>query len=239
LLDRATQRKADVVSIGIGFGGPVDPVRGIVRRSHHVDGWEGIALRREFESAFGIATHVDNDANAGALGELAYGAARNRRHVLYVNIGTGIGGALIIDGKLHHGAGGNSGEIGHTVIDRPESTALPTGAQAVSVTCEAVFDAARDGDVAAGELVNETAELLGIGIANVLNLVNPELVVIGGGVSEAGDVLLVPLREAVRAHAMPGAAEAEVVAAALGYDAGVLGAVALAAQHADAPRVEP
>jgi len=265
LLSAAKRREADVLGIGVGFGGPVDPVRGIVRRSHHVEGWEGIALRHEFEGTFHIPTHVDNDANVGALGELAYGAARNRQHVVYVNIGTGIGGALIISGKLHHGATGNSGEIGHTVIDRsgppctcgqrgcleafcsgpsirrravarlcqarPESTSLPTGARAVSVTSEVVFEAAQNGDVVAGELVDETAELLGIGIANALNLVNPELVVIGGGVSEAGDVLLAPLREAIRMHALPGAANAEVVSAELGYDAGVLGAVALAAQH--------
>jgi glucokinase len=266
LLELAKRHSADVVSIGIGFGGPVDPVRGIVRRSHHVDGWEGVALGREFEKAFGIRVYVDNDANVGALGELAYGAARNRQHVVYVNVGTGIGGALIMHGRLYHGARGNSGEIGHTTIDRngpmctcgqrgcleafcsgpsirrraierlcqaaPESTSLPTGGKAVGVTPEDVFQAAKDGDVVAVELVDETAGLLGIGIANVLNLVNPELVVIGGGVSLAGDVLLTPLREAILRHAMPGAAEVDVVAAKLGYDAGVLGAVALAVQHA-------
>lgn len=269
LLEAARRCGAEVESMGVGFGGPVEPIRGIVRRSHHVAGWEGVRLREQFEHAFGVRTHVDNDANVGALGELAYGAARNRRHVVYVNIGTGIGGALILNGRLHHGATGNSGEIGHIVIDRngppctcgqrgcleafcsgpsirrravkrlsrssPASTSLPTGAEAITVSSEDVFAAARKGDILAGKLVHETAELLGIGIANVLNLVNPELVVIGGGVAEAGDVLLEPLREAIRERAMPAAADVEVVAAELGYDAGVLGAIALATQHLNEP----
>jgi glucokinase len=105
----------------------------------------------------------------------------------------------------------------------------------VRITPEAVFEAAQSGDVVAGELVRETADLLGIGIANVLNLVNPEQVIIGGGVAEAGDVLLEPLRRAIQSHAMPAAAAVEVVVAELGYDAGVLGAVALAVEHAGDP----
>lgn len=257
-----------VSAIGIGFGGPVDPWARVIRRSHHVTGWEGIALAEVMEVAFDVPTALDNDANVGALGELTYGAGRGHRDILYVNIGTGIGGAFIFDGQLRHGASGGAGEIGHTIVlpdgpvctcgkrgclealasgtaigrrarealvrARPEDTAMPTGDRARGVRSEDVFAAASRGDPLARGIVLESAKFLGIAIGNVLSLVGPELVILGGGVAEAGKTLLGPVQEAVARYAMPDAAKAaRVVTAELGYDAGVLGAVALAAASAD------
>jgi glucokinase len=266
LLSLSQRTGADVGAIGIGFGGPVDPWARVIRRSHHVTGWEGVALADVMEAAFGIPTALDNDANVGALGELHYGAGRGHRDILYINIGTGIGGAFVFDGQLHHGASGGAGEIGHTIVlpdgplctcgkhgclealcsgtaigrrarealagAGPEDTSLPIGPEAEHVGAEDVFSASQRGDPLAHGIILETARFLGIAIGNVLSLVGPELVILGGGVSEAGDALLNPVRQAVLRYAMPDAAQAAlIVTAELGYDAGVLGAVALAAQH--------
>jgi len=263
LLDKARARGLVVAAIGVGFGGPVDPIAGVIHRSHHVPGWEGVGLKAWFEEQFGLPTIVDNDANAGGLGELYYGAARGRSDVLYVNIGTGIGGAVIIGGRLHHGVVGMAGEIGHCIVlpggpvctcgkqgclealcagpgiarraqqarrGQPDQPSVLRGRPAEEVTSEAVFAAAREGDVLAQGIVDDTARFLGIGIGNALNLINSEMVILGGGVGEVGDILLRPVREQVKEAALGRAAEAEVVSAQLGHDAGVMGAVALAAE---------
>lgn len=253
LLDEAEARELVVAAMGVGFGGPVDPETGVVHLSHHVAGWENMGLKAWFEEQFSTPTAVDNDANTGGLGELYYGAARGRSDILYVNIGTGIGGAVIIGGRLHHGAGGMAGEIGHCVV-LPGGPVCTCGKQGClealcagpgiarrarerlrdrpveQVISEAVFAAARAGDQLAQDIVDETARFLGLAIGNALNLINSEMVILGGGVGEAGDILLEPLREEIRRVALGRAAEAEVVSAQLGYDAGVMGAVALAAQ---------
>lgn len=246
-----------VVRIGVGFGGPVDYSSGTVLLSHHVAGWMGMPLKRKLEERFGVPTVVDNDANAAGLGEFIFGAARGRNHALYVNIGTGIGGAIIANGRLIRGAQSAAGEIGHMVLDPEgppctcgrrgclealasgsaigrragelrESGALPTTLPPVS-SAEQVCAAAAAGDPLAQRVFAETVQWLARGLGVAADLLNPDIIVLGGGVSELGDQLLVPLRAALPRYVLPQTAPfLTVVTAELGYDSGVRGAVALA-----------
>lgn len=238
---------APPAGIGIGFGGPVDFAAQTIVRSHHVEGWEpGLPLARLFAERFGLPVLLDNDANCGGLGETRFGAARGYRNVLYVNIGTGIGGAVILDGKIHHGAHSTAGEIGHAVVlpDGPVCTcdkhgcletlssgsALAREGRAAGmgeVSGREVGERALAGEPVAVGIVEQAARWLGLALGNAANLLDPEIIVLGGGVPELGEVFLRPAREGYRATAMPAAADTPVVAAALGYDAGVVGAAAL------------
>ncbi|MEN6644362.1 MAG: ROK family protein [Armatimonadia bacterium] len=238
---------APPAGIGIGFGGPVDFGTQTIVRSHHVEGWKpGLPMARLFAERFGLPVVVDNDANCGGLGETKFGAAHGYRNVLYVNIGTGIGGAVILNGEIHHGAHSTAGEIGHSVVlpGGPVCTcdkcgcleALSSGsaigregraAGMGEVTGREVGESALTGEPVAVEVVARAARWLGLAIGNAANLIDPEIIVLGGGVPELGEAFLGPAREAYRATAMPAARETPVVAAALGYDAGVVGAAAL------------
>lgn len=248
---------AKIERIGIGFGGPVDSRAGIVRMSHHVAGWENFPLRAMLEEKLGIGVNLDNDCNAGALGEWRFGAGRGATDILYINIGTGIGGGVISGGRLVSGATNAAGEIGHMLIDAagPECTCgrrgclealcsgsyigrrarerVAAGAGLTRLTLDAtskeVFTEAAAGDALALEIVNETADYLAHAIGNAATLVNPEVVILGGGVAEVGEILLGPIRERVRRYALPFHTEKlRIINAELGYDAGVMGAVALA-----------
>jgi len=248
-------------AIGLGFGGPVDMERGTVRCSFHSAAWNDLALGRLFAARYGVPSVLDNDANAGGLGEALFGAGRGASSLLYVNVGTGIGGAVILGGAIHHGATSSAGEIGHVCVDpagplcncgkrgcleaissgtgiaRRAREVLASGAGRGSslaalgetVRSEQVVEAAAAGDEVARSVVEGAGAALGLAIANVVNVLDPHLVVIGGGLSEAGEVFLGPVRQAFRTHAVPPACdETAIVVAALGYDAGVRGAVALA-----------
>ena len=239
----------DVRAVGVSFGGPVDNARTHTLLSHHGPGWENFPLVAKVADAWGRPVSMDNDANACALGEVRYGAGRGRRNVLYVTVSTGIGGGVVIDGELYRGSRGLSGEIGHTIVlpDGPRCTCGKRGcleatssgpaiarayhtATGVTTTAEDVFDRAAADDLAARQVLSLAIRSLGIGLANAINLLDPDLVVVGGGVSKAGPALFVPLREAVRAHSAPSPADGvPVVPAALGDAGGILGAVALVA----------
>lgn len=239
--------------IGLGFGGPVDYHRQTTRQSFHSPGWVHRPLAGTFEEQFHIPSLLDNDANAAGLAEALFGAAKGASVSLYVNVGTGIGGAIIVDGEIHHGATGSAGEIGHTVVD-PEGpvcncgkrgcveavasgSAIARMARAAGVasstpdrelTGREAMAAARDGDIIAAGIVQDAAATLGIAIANAVSLLDPGIVVLGGGVPEAGDIWLEPLRESfARNTAWSATRETQLVVAHLGYQAGALGAAAL------------
>ncbi len=252
-LQAATDRNLAPAGIGLGFGGPVDYRRQTTRRSFHSPGWDNLPLAITFEGEFHIPSLLDNDANAAGLAEALFGAARGSSVSLYVNVGTGIGGAIIIDGEIHHGATGSAGEIGHTVVDpggpvcscgkRGCVEALASGSAIARMATAAgmaspmpsreptgqdVMAAAREGDDIAAGIVQNAADALGIAIANAVNLVDPDIVVLGGGVPGAGAIWLSPLHESFARHAVsPPASETKLVVAHLGYQAGVLGAAAL------------
>jgi glucokinase len=250
LIGRAKSQSGDVRRIGVGFGGPVDFERGLVLRSHQTPGWENLPLRDELQKRFGVPVVLDNDANAGTLGEWRFGAGRGVNDLLYVNIGTGIGGGVIANGRIVRGADNLAGEIGHTTVLRNgplctcgkrgclEACASGTaigrrGSEALGrpVAGQEVFALAAAGDAVARRVLGEVIEDLAQGIGAAVGLLNPALVIIGGGLSEAPDELLfTPLRRAVPRYCLAeAAARFRIEPAQLRYDAGVMGAVALAA----------
>lgn len=248
LTERAGGR-GTVSRIGIGFGGPVDFKRGVVLLSHHVPGWEGVRLRDILQERFDTPVVVDNDANAGTLGEWKFGAGRGCGDLLYVNIGTGIGGGVIAGGRPVRGAQNLAGEIGHTVVvrDGPPCSCGKRGCLEACACGEAigrrgtealgravsgrdVFELAGDGNPTALRVLDQVIEDLGHGIGTAVSLLNPAMVIIGGGLSEAPPPLfLEPLRRAVPRYSLPeAAADLRIETAQLRYDAGIMGAVALA-----------
>ena len=236
------------VGIGLSFGGPVDFAAQAIVRSHHVAGWHpGLKLAERFTAEFAVPAVVDNDANCGGLGEATFGAAREYSSSLYVNIGTGIGGAVVLNGRVHHGAHSTAGEIGHSIVlpDGPLCTcdkrgcleALSSGSALAregraaglgdAVTGKEVGERAQGGDPVAVRVVAQAGKWLGVALGNAVNLLDPQIIVLGGGVPAMGDLYLEPAREAFRATVMPAALETPIVRAQLGYEAGVVGAAAM------------
>ena len=270
LLDTIAETGAareDFLGIGIGAPGPLDRERGIVVVAPNL-GWRDFPLRDLIQNRLGLASTLDNDANCATVGEWWQGAAKGARSVVGVTIGTGIGGGIVLDGKLYHGVSDVAGEIGHTTIElngryckcgnygcleayasgpaiavrarealvREESASLMPSlvdGRLEMITAQTVYDASSQGDAVAQEIVRDTARYLGAGVANLLNVLNVECVVIAGGVTAAGEALFGPLRAEVRRRAFKPAVEAaRIVPASLPGTAGVVGAVAtFKAQH--------
>jgi len=252
--------RAQFAGVGIGSPGPIDRERGMVIITPNL-GWTNFPLRDRVGEKVGLTATLDNDANCATLGEWWLGAAKGARNVVGFTLGTGIGGGLIIDGKLYHGASDVAGEVGHMTINSTgrrcncgnygcleaycsgpaiaerAREALAGGEQSVltemcggnlaTLTAATVYRASEDGDAVAGEVVRETARLLGAGVANIMNIFNPDVVVLAGGVAQAGDSLFVPLRAEVRRRAFKPAVDAcRIVPGKLQGSAGMVGAVA-------------
>lgn len=248
------KRTATISGVGVGFGGPVDWSNGTTCCSHQLTGWDDFPLRNWLEQNLGVPVRVDNDANVAALGEAQHGAGRNFNPVMYVTLGSGVGGGLVVDGRIYHGAKPGESEIGHVrldrrgtivesrcsgwAVDRKIQTAIdaePKGVLAGLVGSgkggESRYLAAalQQGDSTAHRILNETAEDLAFGLSHATHLFHPEVIVLGGGLSLVGE----PLRQAV-ALALDGfvmrafAPRPRVVLAGLGEDAVPVGALALA-----------
>ena len=250
----------DFAGVGVGAPGPLDRELGIVITTPNL-GWTNFPLRDVIAKRVGLHATLDNDANCATLGEWWLGAARGGRNVVGMTIGTGIGGGLILNGQLYHGAADMAGEIGHMTIDITgrrckcgnygcleayasgpsiaERAREALGGDTDSLlhtlvhgdlellTAAIVYEAAQKGDDLGLEVVRETARFLGAGIANLLNIFNPDVVVIAGGVTQAGDTLFEPLRKEVRKRAFRPAVEScRIVPGSLPGSAGVVGAVA-------------
>jgi glucokinase len=259
----AAEAGARVAGVGVGCGGPLDRRRGLILSPPNLPGWDEFPVVRLAEERFGVPVLLDNDANAAALGEHAYGAGRGMEHLVYMTISTGIGGGLIVHGRLVHGVGDGAGEVGHMVVapggppcgcgargclealcsgtsiarravERLAADARPSvlrAGGAGGVTARAVAEAARAGDPVAAEVWDETVKYLALGIGNVIAALAPEAVILGGGVSEAGEQLLAPLRRRVRESVkiMP-VERVQILQAALGGDSGTYGALLLGQQ---------
>lgn len=253
---------ADLVGIGVSCGGPLDTTTGVVYSPPNLPGWDGIPLRDWLEADLGVATFIDNDANASALAEWLYGAGRGYRNVVYMTMSTGIGGGLILDGRLYRGIGDAAGEVGHMTllpggplcgcgkhgcleaicsgpaIARRAREALAAGAPSLmtdlvkgdvsAITAETVMTAARKGDETALRLVDETARYMAIGLGNIVNVLNPEIIIIGTIIVKAGDLLLEPIRSYLRQETWERVYNmVQVVPAGLGDAVGDLAAVAI------------
>ena len=260
---RDARREADIpengfVGIGLGSPGPLDRKTGTVIETPNL-GWRNFPLRDLVSNAIGLDAELDNDANCATLGEWWQGAGRGVSMLVGVTLGTGIGGGIVLNGRVFHGAADVAGEVGHMTIDStgrkckcgnygcleayasgPAIAAraiegLETGVESIlpaltkgdlsRLTAETVYEAIIAGDAYAMEVMRDTAKFLGTGIANLINILNPEMVVISGGVTKAGEHLFEPLTKEVRRRAFRHASETcRIVSSELGGMAGVIGA---------------
>jgi glucokinase len=253
-------------SISIAAAGAIDIEKGLVTLSPNLPGWRDIPLRDMVGEKYGVNTFLINDASAAALGEHHFGAGKGVSNFIMLTVGTGIGGGIIINGKLYSGPSGSAGEIGHMTIDvngpkcscgnigclerlvsgtavaeeairrlsQGEKSSLTEigGGKIKSITAEKVSLAAQNGDSLAMEVISKAATYLGIGLVNLVNIFNPEMIIIGGGLAKVGDLLLEPARRVVRERAFQLSARlVRIVPAQLGDDAAVLGAAIFARQQ--------
>jgi glucokinase len=262
-----SETNSDLAVIGVVSPGPIDIERGLILSPTNLPGWDGFPIVEKLEKRFNVPVIFDNDANAAGLGEYFYGAGRGFRDVFYVTISTGIGGAIICDGKIHHGVDASAGEVGHTVVKTGGvrcrcgvEGCLETIASGLSIarrmkeklaeengnmdensseiTAETVVEAVKKGDRTACAIWTETVYYLGIGIGNAITLIAPEAVIIGGGVASAGELLLKPLRREIAKNvSMMPIEKVKILQASLGSESGVCGALLLAQRVAKETKV--
>jgi glucokinase len=263
ILSLRNMNSSPLASISIAAAGAIDFDKGLITSSPNLPGWHDVPLRDIVKEKYRVNTLIINDASAAALGEHRLGAGRGVSNLIYLTVSTGIGGGIIINGKLYSGQRGSAGEIGHMTIDvngprcncgnigcfevLASGTAVAKEAirrirqgersslieivagKIENITAEKVEVAARGGDSLASEIISRAATYLGIGMVNLVNIFNPEMIIVGGGMSNMGDLLLNPARQVVKERAFQLAAQAvRIVPAQLGEDAGVLGAAIFA-----------
>ena len=267
-IEQAGLQQASISAIGVSCGGPLDTKTGVIYSPPNLPGWDALPLKAQLESEFQIPVTIENDANASALAEFRFGGGRGYGAVLYMTMSTGIGGGIVIDGQIYHGANDSAGEVGHQILlpdgprcgcgkrgclealcsgpaiarraqaaiqaQRAEGKASATtllnlaGGHIEDVKSEYVLAAARTGDALALQLVDETAYYMGWGIANLVNILNPDIVLLGTIAIAAGDLLINPIRKTVSEFAMTRPAEAvKIEPAQLGDALGDLAAIAL------------
>jgi len=247
---------ADVTAVGIGCGGPLDSAAGVLIAPLHLPGWTNIPIVDMASTEFGLRAVLDNDATAAAAGEHRFGAGRGTSNMVYLTVSTGVGGGVILDGRVFRGRTGNGGELGHVTVDwrgRPckgcgrrgcleayaSGTSIAERAREAGLDVETASDvaaAARSGDVVAKRVWDETCEALASGVTSLANVFEPERVVIGGGVSREGEQLLGPVRQRVLAEVIgPVTRSLEIVSAELGDTVGVVGAAAVAYERITRP----
>ena len=239
------------VGIGIGLPGPVHASSGTLGSSTILPGWSGVRLT-DVQRRFELPVHIDNDANLGARAESSWGAGRDSDPFVYLKASTGIGSGLIAGGKVLDGVGGTAGELGHVSVQEEGDICrcgsrgcLETVASAAAITrmieraldqtleLEEVVGRARDGDLACARALADAGRYIGVAIATLCNLFNPQRIAVGGSLGMAGDLLLNPMRESLELRAIPSAAaDAEIVQSELGERAELLGALALVLDRA-------
>jgi predicted NBD/HSP70 family sugar kinase len=247
VLDGTGVQRDEIAGVGMGLPGPIDRATGVVGSSVILPGWAGLRPANELHRRLDLPVEVDNDANLGALAEVMFGAARGADNVVYVKVSSGVGAGLFIGGRIHHGSSGVTGELGHTVVDPTGSLCrcgnrgcLETRAAAPALleilrpqygddlTTEDIVRLANDGDVGCRRVLRDAGQLIGRALADVCNLLNPEVIVVGGELGGSGEPLFTGMREAIERFALPAVATAvDVRAGRLGPRAEVLGAVAL------------
>jgi glucokinase len=250
------QVRPDTVAIGVGLPGIIDSVNGIVHRLSNVPGWNDIPLRDLLRRRTGLHAAIENDAKSMAYAEWKYGAARNGKNVVCITLGTGVGGGIILNGQLYRGSFLGAGEIGqmsidfqglpgnygnlgalekyvgnHQIAERAQKLYESAGKLLPIEQCSpaALELAAHAGDPVAKGLWAQIGRELGFALANVVWLLNPDSIVIGGGVARAGDLLFAPIRQTIQSVTMPTFYEnLKILPAALGNDAGAIGSASIA-----------
>jgi len=261
-----TGRDVAPTACGCACAGLVQTGAGVVRSSPNLPTWKDVRLSGMLSDALGLTVWLENDANAAAYAEFHVGAARGAENAVMLTVGTGVGGGVVVGGRLYRGSHGTAGEIGHTTVDTdgPECVCGSRGclermanADAIvaraleligsgrpstltgragdgTLSSSAVGRAASEGDPVAIEALEGVGRVLGVGLANVAQVLDPDVIVVGGGVAEAGEPLLGPAREEMNAR-LSGCEfrGPHLVAAALGETAGVVGAALLAIENLD------
>jgi glucokinase len=263
---------SQVLAVGVGIPCLVEPDTGVALDSNHLP-LRGVGVRDVLTERLGLPVAVDNDANAAMLVEWRCGEARGTQNAIMLTLGTGIGGGLIVDGRLVHGARGAAAELGHIIVDAdgppcpgscpnngclealvsghaigaeglrragdaPESALGRALASGRDITGALVTELAHDGDPTAREVMTLMGERLGLGVVTLVNIFNPEVVVVGGGAIAAGELLLAPAREVVARRALPiNRADVRLVSARFGAESGMLGAACMALDVAGVPVV--
>ena len=247
---------AEITKIGIGFGGPVDSRRGVILKSFQITGWDNYPLRAWAEDTWQKPVIIQNDAKTAGLAEALYGAGKGRARIFYLTIGSGIGGGWVVNRQIDEGQGLGATEIGHTWVPHPV-TGKPAELEAVcsgwaigtrgqgaaedetslmlelagsqtQINAEVVYAAAEQGDEPALRILDETCQTLGLALGNIVSLLHPERIIIGGGVSLMGPLFWDRLRREVQARSLAEFSDhTEVVPAALGEGVVVIGALAL------------
>ncbi len=239
-----------VSGIGIGATGPVDPIGGVFRDVDFLPGWRGKNLVRDLEQNFSVRVAMENDGDAAALAEAGWGAGRNRTRLIYVTVGTGIGGGIILDGKLYRGVDGAHPEVGHHVVDPsgPECScgfrgcweSLAAGPAMVAwmerhappgylhrqgITAKRICELAQQGDELAQQAVEHEGYYLGLGLANLISLFTPDAIVLSGSVMKSAPLFMDRIGEVIRSGCrfVP-AAKTELMLASLGDDTNLIGA---------------
>jgi glucokinase len=242
LLDQQSVPSERLVRIGVGFGAPVDYDRGVVLSSPRRPGWEGFALKEAFEQAFDTVTMVDNDANLIALGEATFGIGHGCPHLFYLHLSSGVGGGMVLDNRLYHGASAIAGEIGHAVVgsdwvEEPTATleqlvsigGLLRRAEHLGLSTENLNDLFSDNPIGQ-QVVAEAVNILAIRMAHVIALLDPRMIVLGGIVVRlGGEGLVEAIARQMNQYLAPAIARpVDVVASVLGADSIAIGALALA-----------
>ena len=256
-IDAHTINETSILGLGIGVPGPVN-AKGIVNKCINL-GWGVFNIAEELTKLTGFPVKAGNDANVAALGEFWKGGGQGCDNMVFVTLGTGVGGGIVVEGNLLHGAHGSGAEIGHICVNPKETVRcncgnygcveqycsatgivrlaklyLAAGDTATSLreienlTCKDIFDAAKAEDTAALAILDQVYAYMGLFLANVCSTVNPEVVVIGGGVSKAGDMLVKGVEPYFHKHVFHAAGGAKFTMASLGNDAGAYGAFKLA-----------
>lgn len=261
--------RASVVGIGVSTPGPIDTISGMARDIPTLAGFVDFPLKEELQKRFALPVSLENDGIAAALGEWRYGAGRGLDNLVYATVSTGIGGGVIADGRVLRGRKGMAGHIGHMSVmpdgalcpcgnkgcfeaygsgtafgKRAQKRAFACtetvlGADGAPVDSRAVFSAAREGDPLANELVDEEAQILGRGFTSLLHIYSPDMIIMGGGLSQEFDRLHPGIRNYIAEWAMPAFKDVPVVRSALGQNSGLVGAAALAFLATDPANTKP
>jgi len=264
LFDEHKIKRSDVLGVGVGVPGAIDPASQIILKSPNLPSWEGIPLRKILRQKLGLPISIENDASAAALGEFFFGAGRGIKNFIYITVSTGIGSGIVANGELLRGEKGSAGEVGHMTMVRngnhcpcgkkgcleaySSGTAIASYVKAAlrngkksqffkrikldQISGQLVSQAAQKGDSLAIEARTQAADFLGIALANLINLLNPKRIILGGGVMEQPQNFWQPMMKAAKRESWPLAFKAcEITRSKLGTYVGDLGAMALVLEN--------